>query len=97
MTAYKNLIDEVHHEGIATKDTMNSEPQSISLEKAYEVRHWSRVLGWSETELYHAVLKVGKGLTELREYRRTSPPSFRPLVAAPRSGIEARPSLYLVH
>jgi hypothetical protein len=51
--------------------------QLISLEKAYEVRHWSRELDWNEAELYTAVRNVGKGLTALRAHRRTTGPSVR--------------------
>lgn len=49
--------------------------QLISLEKAYEVRHWSRELDWNEAELYTAVRYVGKGLKALRAHRQTTGPS----------------------
>jgi len=52
--------------------------QLISLEKAYEVRHWSRELDWNEAELYTAVRDVGKGLKALRAHRSTTGPSLRP-------------------
>lgn len=49
---------------------MHAEPNTISLDKGYQVRHWMRALGCTEGELYSAVQHVGKGLAELREYRQ---------------------------
>ena len=51
---------------------MNSEPQCISLDKAYEVRHWTREFRCTAEELYRAVGQVGKGVNELHEFRRTA-------------------------
>ena len=43
--------------------------QNISLDKAYEVRHWSRMLDLNQADLYTAVRHVGKNLAALRAYR----------------------------
>jgi hypothetical protein len=52
--------------------------QLISLEKAYEVRHWTRELDWNEADLYTAVRSVGKGLKALKAHRQTTGPSASP-------------------
>jgi hypothetical protein len=49
----------------------------ISLEKAYEVRHWMSVLHLNEPELYAAVQKVGKELEALKRHRQTVHPQMR--------------------
>ena len=49
----------------------------ISLEKAYEVRHWMSVLHLNEPELYAAVQKVGKELEALKRHRQTVNPHLR--------------------
>ena len=49
----------------------------ISLDKAYEVRHWMSVLRLNEPELYAAVQKVGKELEALKRHRQTIKPHLR--------------------
>jgi len=50
---------------------MSFSPEEISLEKAYEVRHWMHELRCTEFELYEAVRSVGKGLGAVRTFRAT--------------------------
>ena len=45
---------------------MQTQHTYISLEKAYEVRHWMAELNVSERQLYCAVREVGKRLPDLR-------------------------------
>lgn len=44
--------------------------QTVSTQKAYEVRHWMRELRCTETELHLAILAVGNGLDDIRLYRK---------------------------
>jgi Protein of unknown function (DUF3606) len=41
----------------------------ISLEKDYEVRHWMRTFGCTETELFEAVRNVGLDAQSVKQYR----------------------------
>ena len=56
---------------------MTTQSTQISLEKAYEVRHWMSVLRLNELELYVAVQQVGKGLEALKQHRDTLQPQVR--------------------
>ena len=56
---------------------MTPQRTHISLEKAYEVRHWMSVLRLNEPELYAAVQKVGKELEALKRHRATVNPHPR--------------------
>jgi hypothetical protein len=47
------------------------QPDQISLEKDYEVRHWMRTLNCTQEELYTAVRRVGRGLDDLQRLRCT--------------------------
>jgi hypothetical protein len=47
---------------------MCNDSENISLEKAYEVRHWGRVLNLNENDLFAAVRSVGKGLVALQAF-----------------------------
>ena len=79
------------------KDTMKNQPEFISLEKAYEVRYWTREFNCSEIDLYCAVREVGKGLIALQEYRRKSGHSFLQLPAAETSRVKPLPGHAFVH
>ena len=57
---------------------MIKQPDQISLEKDYEVRHWMRVLHCTEDELYTAVRRVGRGLDDLQRLRCTEGLSVGP-------------------
>ena len=57
---------------------MSFNPEKISLDKAYEVRHWMRELHCTEGELFQAVREAGTGLAEVRAYRMTCPVSAYP-------------------
>ena len=48
---------------------MLNTPETISLDKSYEVRHWMRTLNCNEGDLYDAVRAVGFGLAALQKYR----------------------------
>ena len=49
----------------------------ISLDKAYEVRHWCHVLDMNHSELVRAVSLVGPSLRALRAYRAKASPAVR--------------------
>ena len=51
--------------------------ERISLDKAYEVRHWCHVLDMNHSELVRAVSLVGPSLSALRTYRAKAGPGVR--------------------
>ena len=59
---------------------MRSISEQISLDKAYEVRHWMRTLRWSQEDLYSAVRLVGRGVGDLRALRASMLPGAHVLV-----------------
>ncbi len=54
---------------------MDTPTEMISLEKHYQVRHWTRQLHCTEAELYEAVRVAGRDVRNVRLFRAAMPHS----------------------
>lgn len=61
--------------GTPQEKTMCQPAQTISLNKHYEVRHWTREFRCTETELFEAVRAVGLDAAKVLSFRSAMPKS----------------------